>query len=334
MNMEIGDTNRQIVLAQRPNGELGPECFSDNEAALPNLEPNQILVKTTWLSIDPSIRVWMQEDTYLPAIELDSVIRCFGLGIVVASNNPTYAVGSTVTGFVGWQEYAVLGPEARVIPDALTPETTLSVLGPTGLTAYFGMLKIGKPTEGESVLVSGAAGATGSIAGQIARIHGCRVVGLAGTDQKCQRLRDTYQFDAAINYRTEDVSAAISKHCPNGINVFFDNVGGSILEAGIQNLALHGRIVLCGAISSYNTSSPHPGPKNLSRLISMRGTMQGFIVLDYLDEAPQAISQLASWVANGELAFDTDVTDGLENAPGALRRLFDGANRGKTLVRL
>jgi len=220
------------------------------------------------------------------------------------------------------------------VRDGVSPEAALSIFGITGITAYFGLLDVGRPSAGETVLVSGAAGATGSVVGQIARIKGCRAVGLAGSTEKCAWLTDELGFDAAINYKTEDVRRAIREACPDGVDVFFDNVGGDILEASIGNLALHGRIVLCGAISQYNDTTSRPGPSNLTLLIGKRGRMEGFIVLDYMHRAGEAIGHLSDWVRDGTLTYRTDVVDDLDNAPAAFNRLFTGANTGKVMVRL
>ena len=248
--------------------------------------------------------------------------------------NDDLPVGATLFGMTGWQQYTIMDGSNQIVPDGIDPTAALSVFGVTGMTAYFGLLEVGRPVEGETVLVSGAAGATGSVVGQIAKIKGCRVVGIAGSDEKCAWLIDELGFDAAINYKTEDIAAAIRTACPDGVDVFFDNVGGDILEAAIGNIALRGRIVLCGAIAQYNDESPRPGPSNLSLLVSMRGRMEGFIILDYLDRADQAIGDLATWVMNGDVKFKVDIVDGLDNAPMALDRLFTGANTGKVMVKL
>ena len=326
--------NHQITLAERPGGAVAETCFARDDVPAPSPGPGEILVEVKWLSIDPTIRGWMAYDTYLPAIEIGAPIRSGGLGTVIESNNDAYPVGTTVFGMTGWQQYAVLKGGVRVVPDGIPPEAALSVFGTTGLTAYFGLLEIGRPVEGETVLVSGAAGATGSVVGQIAKIKGCRVIGLAGSDEKCAWLTDEAGFDAAINYKTENVRRAIRAACPEGVDIFFDNVGGDILEVAISNLALRGRVVLCGAISQYNEAAPAPGPNNLGMLISKRGRMEGFIILDYLRRAGEAIGELSGWVADGQLAYMTDVVDGLDNAPAALNRLFTGANTGKVMVRL
>jgi NADPH-dependent curcumin reductase CurA len=326
--------NRRITLAKRPSGPIAPDCFAIDEVPIPSPGPGEVLAKVGWLSIDPTIRGWMAMDTYLPAIEIGAPIRSGGLAEVIESNNEALPVGSTLFGMTGWQEYVVMDGTSQVIPDGIDPTAALSVFGVTGLTAYFGLLDIGKPVAGETVLVSGAAGATGSVVGQIARIKGCRVVGIAGSDEKCAWLIDELGFDAAINYRTENVSAAIRAACPNGVDVFFDNVGGDILEAALGNLAMHGRVVLCGAIATYNDDAPRPGPNNIMSLVINRGRMEGFIIMDYLHRAEEAIGELAGWVLGGELKFAVDVVDGLDNAPVAMDRLFTGANQGKVMVHL
>lgn len=326
--------NRRITLAQRPHGPVSDACFVQDAVDAPTPGPGEVLVKVEWLSIDPTIRMWMAMDTYLPAIEIGAPIRSAGLGRVVESANPEIPVGTCLFGTPGWQEYALMGPRDQVVPEGVDPTAALSVFGITGLTAYFGLLEIGRPKEGETVVVSGAAGATGSVVGQIAKLQGCTVVGIAGSDDKCRWLTDELGFDHAINYRTENVAGALKQACPAGIDVFFDNVGGEILEAALANLALRGRVVMCGAISQYDDSTPPPGPRNLSVLISQRGRMEGFIILDFLTRAGEAIAQLATWVMSGRLKYKVDVLDGLDKAPDALRKLFDGSNEGKMLVRL
>jgi NADPH-dependent curcumin reductase CurA len=330
----VTSINHQVLLAKRPDGPVDADCFVAAESAVPEPGDGEVLVRVDYLSIDPTIRMWMAMDTYLPAIEIGAPIRSAGLGTVIESNNDDIPVGTVLFGTPGWQEYAVMGPRDQVVPEGVDPTAALSVFGITGLTAYFGLLEIGAPKEGETVVISGAAGATGSVAGQIAKLHGCRVVGIAGSEEKCRWLTEELGFDAAINYRTENVGKALAQACPNGIDVYFDNVGGDILEAVIANLALRGRIVMCGAISQYNEAMPEPGPRNLSALISKRGRMEGFIILDFLPRAGEAIAKLATWVMGGELKFKVDVMEGLDSAPAALEKLFDGANTGKMLVRL
>ena len=326
--------NHRLTLAQRPRGEVGDDCFATDDVSVPALADGEALIEVTWLSIDPTIRGWLEYDTYLPAIEIGAPIRSSGLGTVIDSRNDRYPVGATVQGLLGWQQYAVVDRGLQVLPDGVDPEAALSVFGVTGVTAYFGLLDVGRPKEGETVLVSGAAGATGSIVGQIAKIKGCRVVGIAGSDEKCAWLTEELGFDAALNYKTTNGYIELPKVCPDGVDVYFDNVGGDILDGAITNLATYGRIVLCGAIAQYNDERPRPGPRSLPMLISKRGRMEGFIVLDYMDRAAEAIADLDAWVRGGQITYRPDVVDGLDNAPAALERLFAGANTGKVMVRL
>jgi hypothetical protein len=256
---------------------------------------------------------------------------------VVASRHPAYAEGQLVQGLLGWQDYALLdGGSARlsVVPEGVPIPLAMSVLGVPGLTAYFGLLEIGRPRAGETVVVSAAAGATGSVAGQIARLKGCRVVGIAGGPEKCRWLVDEARFDAAIDYRREDVAARLGELCPRGIDVYFDNVGGEILDAALARLAFHGRVVVCGAIADYNRSELAPGPRHYLNLLLQRGRMEGFIILDYADRFEGAVAELSRWVEGGEIKVQVDIQEGLEHAPRTLRRLFTGANRGKQLLRI
>jgi NADPH-dependent curcumin reductase CurA len=265
-------------------------------------------------------------------------MRATGVGQVVESSNPALPEGALVQGLLNWQEYSVGDLAApiplRPLPTGVTPTMALGVFGSTSLTAYFGLLDVGQPRSGETVLVSGAAGATGSVVAQIARLKGCRVVGIAGGAEKCQWLLDACKLDAVIDYKSEDITARIGELCPDGVDVFFDNVGGDTLEAGISHMADFGRIVLCGAISGYNDETPAPGPRNLMILITRRIRMQGFIVIDYLTRAEEAYTALAEWVSAGEIAWRDDIQEGFENIPATLQRLFDGRNTGKQLLKL
>jgi len=328
------DTNHRITLAKRPVGKVDASCFAADDVPAPQPGPGEALVEVGWLSIDPTIRGWMAQDTYLPAIEIGAPVRSGGVGTVVESNNDALPVGASVFGMTNWQQYTVVDASAQALPEGVDPTAALSVFGITGLTAYFGLLDVGRPVEGETVLVSGAAGATGSVVGQIAKIKGCRVVGIAGSAEKCAMLTDEFGFDAAINYKTDDVPTAIAAACPDGVDVFFDNVGGDILEAALGNLAMRGRVVLCGAISQYNDETPRPGPNNLMNLVINRGRMEGFIIIDYMDRAMEAMIELGGWVMEGKLTYKVDVVEGLDNAPAALNRLFTGANLGKVIVKV
>ena len=331
-------TNRRLVLAARPAAMADDSCFRLEQADAPAIGDGEALVRVVYLSIDPTIRSWMNEaDTYLPAIRLGEVIRSGGIGEVVESRCPTYNAGDLVFGMTGWQDYAVADSGERtmtVLPPGIPLLDAMSVYGVTGMTAYFGVLDVGRPQEGQTVVVSGAAGATGSIAGQIAKINGCRVVGIAGTDEKCRWVTNKLGFDACINYRTDDLATRLRATCPDGVDVFFDNVGGEILQAVLDRINLRARVVLCGAISMYNSPEPPPGPSNYMQLIIKRARMEGFLVLDYVTRFPEAQLQMASWVVDGKIQHAEDVVAGLENAPAALNRLFTGANTGKVIVQV
>jgi NADPH-dependent curcumin reductase len=328
--------NRQWLLARRPEGAIKDSDFNFVETEAPTPGAGQVLVRNIMLSCDPTQRGWIAFDTYLPAVKIGEVVRSMGAGRIVASKNPDFAVGDIVSGLVGWQDYVVMNPKGQLnkLPPAAPLELAMSVFGATGITAYFGLLDVGRPVSGETVVVSGAAGATGSVVGQIAKIKGCRVIGLAGGPEKCRWLTDEARFDAAIDYKSENVPARLKELCPRGIDIFFDNVGGAVLDAALARLAMRGRVVLCGGIANYNATEPPLGPKNYLNLVVQRGRMEGFLVLDYLPRAAEAINALAGWVQSGELKTKVDVQHGLENAPETLRRLFEGRNDGKQLLRI
>ena len=333
--------NKQWLLHQRPLGMVGAEHFKLTESPMPepDLQAGQVLIKTLMLGFDPAMRGWLiDEPSYLPPVAIGEPMRASGVGQVVKSNNPDLPVGVLVQGLTNWQEYSIGDPAGPVPPAALPqgvpPNLALSVFGSTSLTAYFGLMDVGQPKAGETVLVSGAAGATGSVVAQIAKLQGCRVIGIAGGAEKCQWLRDACQLDAVIDYKSEKLEQRLGALCPEGVDIFFDNVGGDTLEAGIEHMADFGRIVLCGAIASYNDAVPQPGPHNLMRLVTRRIRMQGFIVIDYLGRAPEAIDALTQWVSAGQIAWREDVQEGFENIPDTLQRLFDGRNVGKQLLKL
>jgi NADPH-dependent curcumin reductase CurA len=331
--------NRRWLLAERPKGMIEARHFRWTEEPVPALEADgEILVRNLYLSLDPTQRGWLAYDTYLPAVPIGDVVRSGAVGRVVASRHPDYAAGDLVQGLLGWQDYARVaanGPGAptKVIPGVPIP-LAMSALGLTGITAYFGLLDVGRPNEGETVVVSGAAGATGSIAGQIARIKGCRVIGIAGGKEKCDWLLHEAKFDAAIDYKADNVGTKLRELCPKGIDVYFDNVGGELLDIALARLGMRGRIVLCGAIASYNDADLRPGPKNYANLIVKRGRMEGFLVFDYLKRSPEAVKDLWGWIQSGQIHHQVDVQEGLENAPAALRRLFSGENHGKQLLKI
>jgi NADPH-dependent curcumin reductase CurA len=332
----MADTNRQWRLRTRPTGPIDADTFELVTGERPEPGDGEALVRVTWLSMDPTIRQWIQRDTYLPRIEEGEVVRSLGIGEVVASNSTRYAVGDLVSGTTGWQEWAIADEGRRrmqVLPPGTDPLDAVGLFGPTGLAAYFGMLRIGQPEPGDTVLVSGAAGATGSVAGQIAKARGCTVIGTAGSDEKCARVVDDYGFDACINYKEERVSRRLRDLAPEGIDVFFDNVGGTVLEAGLANLALHARIVVCGAISQYDDAVPQ-GPRNYMNLVVKRARMEGFLIFDHVSEYAQAIADLAAWAADGTITHEVDAVDGFDNVPAAFLRLFTGDKVGKNAVRL
>ena len=333
--------NRQWLLSQRPQGMVSEDNFTlvSSEMPVPDLAAGEVLIKNLMLSFDPAMRGWMDDKpSYLPPVELNVPMRASGIGQVIASDNPDLPTGTLVQGMMDWQEYTVLGPNSlfppNALPDGTPPNIALGVLGTTSLTAYVGLLNVGKPQAGETVVVSGAAGATGSAAAQIAKIKGCRVVGIAGGPEKRKWLLDDCKLDAVIDYKSEDVAAALREQCPDGINVFFDNVGGSILEAAIGNAAQHARFVLCGSISSYNDAEPTPGPHNMFELVARRITMQGFVMFDFIDQVETATNDLVQWLSEGKLQWKEDIQQGFENIPKTFLRLFDGSNQGKQLLHL
>ena len=332
----MADRNRQIRIVELPRDKLSPNHFRMEEAPIPQPGPGEVLVRNRLLSIDPANRAWMQGRTYRDAVNAGQVMAGYGLGEVVASNAPGFAPGDIVEGEAGWQDYVVQPANALAKRARHDPLTHLvSVLGLTGKTAYFGLLEIGKPREGETVVVSAAAGATGSVVGQIARIKGARVVGIAGGPDKCRFLREELGFDAAIDYKAENVAKSLRSACPSGIDVYFDNVGGDILEAVLFQMNPYGRVVCCGAVSQYDTANPQPGPRGIPGLIIVkRLLMQGFIVMDFADRDSQAEADLASWSRSGQIKVVEDVIDGLENAPQALVGLLHGENLGKRIVRI
>jgi NADPH-dependent curcumin reductase CurA len=318
---------------------VDPDVVRLEEGPVPEPGPGQALVRVRFLSIDPTIRGWMDDAYgYLPPIGIGEVIRSGGVGEVVESRSDRYPAGALVLGSTGWQDYALAGDGQawmNVIPGGISPTAALSVFGITGMTAYFGMLDVGRVRAGDTVVVSAAAGATGSVAGQIARIKGAaKVIGLAGTPEKCAWLVEALGFDAAIDYRADDVRARLGEEAPDGIDLYFDNVGGPVLDACLGRLALRGRIVLCGAISTYNDAGRPRGPSNYLNLITRRGRMEGFIILDYFDRFPEAQAEMAGWVAGGRVKHAEHVVKGLERAPEALNLLFTGGNTGKLMVKV
>ncbi|MBB5916952.1 hypothetical protein BJY24_005864 [Nocardia transvalensis] len=332
--------NRQWIVRRRPEGALRDEDFELRSGPVPVPGPGEALVRVHCLGIDPTQRGWLNAaDNYIDAVPVGAVMRGSGIGEVVDSNDPRYPDGSRVAGMVGWQDYAVASEGGlfglNVIPDGVTPTHMLSLFGAPGLTAYFGMTDIGRPEPGQTVLVSAAAGVTGSLAGQIAKALGCTVIGIAGGPRKCSWITDHAGLHAAIDYKHDDIDACLNRLAPNGIDVFFDGVGGRILEYGLAHLARHARVVLAGAISSgYQGSDPAHGPRNYMRLALDRARMEGFIFLDYVDRFPEAFTALRDWHAQGDITLAETIASGLESAPSALRAVFEGANLGKQLVQI
>lgn len=330
--------NRQWRLARRPQGELTADTLE--LVTEPVCEPGdgQILVRNVYLSLDPTNRIWMSDMAqYMPPVQIGEVMRGGTIGRVIATRHPGYAVGDWVGGFGQWQDYWLTAGEraGKLAWDGKAPLTLFhGLLGAIGCTAYFGMLEIGAPQAGEAVVVSGAAGAVGSVAGQLAKIRGSRVIGIAGSEDKCRWIIDQCGFDAAINYRTEDVGGRLDQLVPDGVDVYFDNVGGVTTEAVFDRLRLNARIPLCGLISTYNTAGGSTGPRNYHMILMRRAMVRGFIVSDYLPRFGEAIAQLAQWHAAGKIHYRVDVRDGLEKAPEHLMSLFDGSNRGKLIVRV
>jgi len=331
-------TNHQWCLAARPVGMIKTSDFTWEEKQLEKPGEGQVLVRIIYLSIDPTNRGWVKETaTYLPSVQIGEVMRGIALGRVVESKHPGFKAGDLVSGMLGWQEYVVKkGEELTLLPENLPVPLTahFGLLGHIGLSAYFGLLDIGKPKPGETLVVSAAAGAVGSLVGQIGKIMGCRVVGIAGTDDKCAWLTSELGFDAAINYKKESVFRKLREYCPDGIDVYFDNVGGKILDTVLALINLKARIVVCGMISQYNAEKPVPGPYNLGNILVKRARMEGFIVLDYFDRAGEAVSKLAQWYSEGKLQYRLDVIEGLEKAPETVNRLFDGSHTGKLIVKV
>jgi len=333
------EQNRRLVLAERPKGMVDEGTVRSDEQDVPVAGAGEALAKVRYLSIDPTIRTWMDDAPgYLPPIGIGEVIRSGGIAEVLESNTDTYKPGQLLFGMTGWQDYVIADDGARALqalPPGVPPTTALGLLGITGMTAYFGLLDVGAMKEGDVVVVSGAAGATGSSVGQIAKIKGAKkVIGIAGGKEKCSWITDELGFDAAVDYKGEDVAARLREEAPEGIDVYFDNVGGEILNTCLAQLAIKGRVVVCGAISVYNDRGAMKGPANYVNLIRVRGRMEGFLILDYFDRLPAAQAEMAGWLAEGKVKSAEHVVEGLERAPEALNLLFTGGNIGKVIVKV
>ncbi len=329
--------NRQFRLAARPNGLPKPGDWNITAEDVADPQVGEFLVRTQYLSLDPAMRGWMNDGkSYVPPVGIGEVMRAGAAGEVIASRHPKFSVGSHVVGLFGVQEYAISnGKGVTAVDPALAPlPVYLGALGMPGMTAYFGLLDVGVAVAGDTVVVSGAAGAVGLVVGQIAKIKGCRAIGIAGGADKCRWLVDELGFDAAIDYKNEDVQAALKQHCPQGINVYFDNVGGAILDAALSRLAMHARIVICGAISQYNATAPVQGPANYLALLLSRARMQGMVVFDYADRYASAAREIAGWIGQGKLKTREDIVEGFDTFPDALLKLFRGENIGKLVLKI
>ncbi len=328
-------TNRQWRLAARPRGLPEPSDWTFAEEAVPSPGDGEFLVRVELVSLDPAMRGWMNAGrSYVPPVGIGEVMRALGAGAVVASRHPDFSAGDHVSGNFGVQDFAVSDGSGvtRVSLDLAPLTMYLSVLGMTGLTAYFGLLEIGRPQPGETVVVSAAAGAVGMVVGQIAKIKGCRVVGIAGGPEKCRFIVDELGFDVAIDYKHEDVRTALRERCPDRVDVYFDNVGGEVLDAVLTRLARHARIVICGSISQYNNQGPAQGPANYMALLVDRARMEGFLVFDFASRYREAAAEMAGWIAQGRLRSVEDVVFGLEHFPDTLLKLYRGENLGKLLL--
>jgi len=334
--------NDQWRLRARPVGLVKESDFERVQEPLPPTEEGQVLVRNHYLAFEPAMRGWLNDvKSYIPPVGLGEVMRASTVGEVLESRHPDYSVGQMVSGMLGWQKYALTegkpGPMGGLtrVPEGIEPQLMLSALGGTGLTAYFGMVDIGDVREGDTVLVTGAAGATGSVAAQIARLKGAaKVVGIAGGPEKCQWLTEKAGLDAAIDYKSEKVSARLREEFPKGISLFYDNVGGEILDQALLEMAQFGRIVLCGGISAYNEEELPPGPANYMQIVIRRLTVRGFILIDHFARAGEAIGALSGWIQEGNLVHAEDIQEGFENAPKTFLRLFQGQNLGKQLLKI
>ncbi len=343
MTTAIATTNHQVRLAQRPVGTPGRECWSFTEEAVQHpTGDGDVLVKTLALSLDPAMRGWMNEGkSYIPPVEIGAVMRAGGVGVVVASNNPAFAVGDYVNGGLDVQEYCLI-PGAQVKRNGLfkidlrmgTPTQWLNVLGMPGMTGYFGLMDVGMPLAGETVVISGAAGAVGQTVGQIAKIKGCRVVGIAGGAAKCDWVVKELGFDACIDYKAgpDSVKNGLKEHCPKGVDIYFDNVGGEILDTVLTRINKKARIIICGAISQYNNTTAVQGPKNYLSLLVNRARMEGIVVFDYADRYHLAIAEMALYLKDGRMKSKEDVVVGLNTFPETLLKLFNGENFGKLVL--
>ncbi len=335
-------TNGQWRLAKRPEGMVRESDFEYIEEPVPALEDEEVLIRNLYLAFEPAMRGWLNDvPSYIPPVAIGEVMRASTVGQVIESKNSAYPKGQLVSGMLGWQQYFVgdgsPGPMGglSLVPDDIPPQRMLSLFGGTGLTAYFGLHEIHPVKEGDNVLVSGAAGATGSVVAQIARIRGAaKVVGIAGGREKCDWLLDKARLDGAIDYKNESVGRRIREEFPKGVDLFFDNVGGDILDATLPRMSDNGRITLCGGISGYNEKELPPGPRNIMQIVVHRLSVRGFILFDHIAGAREAIADLSRWSAAGDLVVEEDIQEGFENTPKTFLRLFQSKNLGKQLLKI
>ncbi len=328
--------NIQVCLAARPSGLPKPSDWEVRKTPIPQAGPDQFVAEVLYVSLDPAMRGWMNDaKSYIEPVDIGAVMRAGGIARVTESKNDLFAVGDHVFCFTGVQQFVVSDGSGvqKVDPNVAPLPTYLGALGMTGLTAYFGLLNVAAVKSDDTVVISGAAGAVGSVAGQIARIHGCRTVGIAGGAEKCAYLIDELGFDAAIDYKNDKLRESLRQHCPKGIDVFFDNVGGETLNSVLPLMRMHGRIAICGAISQYNNTGPVVGPSNYMSLLVARARMEGFVVFDYAKQFPEAFQEMGKWLAEGKLKSKEQIEDGIDRFPEVLLKLFEGGNFGKLILR-
>ena len=326
----------QILLANRPEGMVKDSDFDIVSSEIPKLEDGQVLIQIHYISLDPAIRGWMNAGTtYIPGVAIGSVMRAFSAGEIIDSKNENFPIGTFVEGLLGASSHVISDGKGLKILDLAKGNIPqhLGVLGMPGMTAFFGLLERGQPQAGETVFVSGAAGVVGSTVGQIAKIKGCKVIGTAGGKEKCDYLR-SIGFDFVIDYKSENIDEKLKKYCPEGINVYFDNVGGETLDIALANLARGARVIICGAMSQYNNSTDIKGPKNYMKIVTARGCINGIIVFDFIEHFPEAVKEISTWISEGKIRSKEHIVEGIENFPMALRMLFEGKNFGKLLIKM
>ncbi len=330
--------NKQLILNKRPVGMPDEDTWTLESNSIPEPKDGEVLIQVHYVSLDPAMRGWMNETrSYIPPVQLGEVMRAGTVGTVIKSNNhPKYKEGDVLTGWGGVQQYIVTnGDNYYQVDTNLAPMPMyIGTLGMPGMTAYFGITEVGKIKEGETVVVSGAAGAVGSVVGQIAKIKGCRVIGIAGGAEKCRYLIEELGFDGAIDYKNDNIHKALKEHCPKGLDVYFDNVGGEILDAALARLRMHARVVICGAISQYNNTTAIKGPSNYLSLLVNRATMQGMVVMDYAKDYRTAAMQMGMWMMEGKLKSKEDIYEGIENFHDTFKRLFTGEKKGKLILKV